>query len=98
VYRFEAEVWLHQGAEPWHFVTLPGEIADEIRVRTAGSRRGFGSVRVEVAIGETRWSTSVFPEKASGSYVLPLKRSVRQATGTGEGDVVSIELEVVEAP
>ncbi len=97
VYRFRAEVWRYQGADPWHFVTLPGEVADDIRMRTAGSRRGFGSVRVEVAIGDTRWSTSVFPDKGSGSYVLPLKRSVREATGAEEGEMVTIELEVVEA-
>ncbi len=96
MYRFATEVWRHQGADPWYFVTLPAAIADDIRVRTAGFRRGFGSVRVAVAIGETRWSTSVFPERASGSYVLPLKRSVREATGAEEGEVVTIELEVVE--
>ena len=98
MYRFEAEVWRYQGADPWHFVTLPAEIADDIRMRTAGHRRGFGSVRVEVAIGATRWSTSVFPDKGSGSYVLPLKRSVREATGAEDGEAVTIELEVAEAP
>jgi hypothetical protein len=97
VYRFRAEVWLYQGENPWHFLTLPADVSDAIEERAAAGRRGFGSVRVEVAIGGTRWSTSVFPDKAAGAYVLPLKAAVRRAEGITAGDSVSGDLEVVEA-
>ena len=49
--------------------------------------RGFGSVRVEVTLGETTWRTSVFPEAASGCFVLPVKKAVRRAEGVDPGDV-----------
>ena len=42
-------VWLWSGeGGRWHFVTVPEDQSDEIRAHALGSRRGFGSVRVEV--------------------------------------------------
>jgi hypothetical protein len=96
MYRFRAEVWLYQGENPWHFLTLPPDVSDEIEGRSAAGRRGFGSVRVTVVIGVTRWSTSIFPDKAAGAYVLPLKAAVRRAEGITAGDSVIVELDVVE--
>jgi len=97
MYRFDAEMWLYQGDAAWHFVTLPGDVADDIRARTSGERRGFGSVRVQVTVGNTTWSTSVFPDKTSGSYVLPVKRSVRDAEGLEPGEAVSIDLRLIDS-
>lgn len=58
------------------FVTLPGEVDEEVRL-VSGPRRGFGSVRVEVTCGSSTWATSVFP--AAEGFVLPLKAAVRRA-------------------
>ena len=75
----------------WCFVTLPADLADDVRER-AGEPRGFGSVRVRVRVGETQWDTSVFPDKESGSYVLPVKKAVRTAAGVVEGDELTVTL------
>lgn len=80
----------------WCFVTLPPDLADEVRER-AGEPRGFGSVRVHAAVGGTTWDTSVFPDKQSGSFVLPVKKAVRAAAGVGEGDELTVTLVVREA-
>lgn len=93
---FDAELWLHQGEGSWHFVTLPVDLADDVRERATG--RGFGSVRVTAVVGETRWETSLFPETKTGSYVLPVKQQVRRANDLVAGDVVTIRLTVIEAP
>ena len=77
----------------WCFVTLPPEVSEEVRLR-AGEPRGFGSVRVRVATGGSRWATSVFPDKESGCFVLPVKKAVRTAEGVGEGDTLTVTLEV----
>jgi hypothetical protein len=77
----------------WCFVTLPADLADDVRER-AGEPRGFGSVRVRVQVGETQWDTSVFPDKESGSYVLPVKKAVRTAAGVTEGDELTVTLAV----
>jgi len=50
-------------------VTVPHEVSAEIADITAGTRRGFGSVRVVVTVGTASWQTSVFPDK-SGAYQL----------------------------
>ena len=90
----EAELWLHDGAAGWHFVTLPAEVAERVR-EEAGEPRGFGSVRVEVTVGRTTWRTSVFPDARSGSFVLPVKAEVRRREDLLVGDVVRIRLVVV---
>lgn len=96
MYRFRARVSKWQGDSAWHFATLPFDIADEIEERTAHVRRGFGSVRVEVTIGDTTWQTSVFPDTKSESYVLPVKAPVRKAERIGTGDEATFELRVIE--
>jgi hypothetical protein len=92
---FDAELWLHQGQAAWYFLTVPEEVSDAIEAR-AVARRGFGSVRVRVTVGATRWSTSVFPDRKRGTYVLPVKRAVRQSEGLTEGSRVRVRLEVLE--
>lgn len=63
--------------------------------KVAGSsRRGWGSVRVEATIGTTTWTTSVFPDAKTGSFLLPIKKEVRNAEGIGEGDRVRFTLTI----
>ena len=89
---FTAPLWLHEGGS-WVFVTVPEEIAEEIRMM-AGPPRGFGSVRVEVTLGATTWRTSVFPDKRC--YVLPMKKAVRSAEEVDVDDPVEISLVVLQ--
>jgi hypothetical protein len=78
------------GEAAWFFLALPGDLADEIRART--EHVGFGSVRVTATVGATTWSTSVFPDATTGSYVLPVKAAVRRAEGIDDGAVVTAHL------
>ena len=87
----DAEVFLWDGEAAWHFARLPQDAAEEVRLMS-GPPRGFGSVRVRVRLGATTWDTSVFPDKASGSFVLPVKKQVRSAEGVAAGDVVRLDL------
>lgn len=91
--RFEADVFEWTGDGAWHFVRLPDDVAEDVRL-LGGPPRGFGSVRVTVRTGGCVWSTSVFPEKASGSFLLPVRRQVRAAEGIEAGDRVRFDLEV----
>jgi hypothetical protein len=95
-YRFTGEVWLHQGTGPWHFVTLPFDMSDEIEERTSQVQHGFGSVKVEVSIGSSTWTTSLFASDSAKSYILPLKKQVRTAESFAAGDAVTIELRLVD--
>jgi hypothetical protein len=88
---FEAEIWLADAEAAWHFVTLPADLADEVRARTAG-RRPFNSVPVRATVGSTSWQTSIFADRKSGSYLLPVKAEVRDREDVRAGDRVSVTL------
>jgi hypothetical protein len=98
-YRFRAAPWLWtgNGASSWHFVTVPFDVADDIDERTTGRQGGFGSVRVRATIGSTSWHTSLFPSKEAESYLLPVKRAVRDAEGLVVGTDADVQLTVVHA-
>ena len=94
-HRFTASLWLAQDDAPWHFVTLPQDLADDIAEATP-PRPGFGSVRVEVTIGSTTWQTSLFPDNRAGSYVLPIKKEVRSRERLAAGDEAAVALQLIE--
>ena len=94
VIGFSAELWEWSGKAAWFFVTLPVDDAEDVR-ELVPDRRGFGSVRVEVELGSSRWKTSIFPDSSSGSYVLPIKKAVRQAEGVDEGDTVDVTVRLL---
>lgn len=91
---FSAEVWEHTSGG-WHFLDVPEAVADDIEARYGERAGGFGSVRVEVTVGASRWRTSLFPDAKRATYVLPLKKPVRAAEGFGAGDTVTVQLAVV---
>ena len=76
------------------FLSLPPDVADELRARSAGAQRAFGSLRVQATLGETTWQTSLFPDRKSDSYLLPVKADVRRAEGVGEGEFATVRLEL----
>jgi hypothetical protein len=94
--QFTADLWAY-GDEPgsWHFVTLPVEVAHEVR-DGAGPRRGFGSIRVSVTVGDTSWQTSLFPDSKSESMVLPVKKAVRVAEDLEAGEPCEVTVEVLD--
>jgi uncharacterized protein DUF1905 len=95
-FEFAAPLWRYPGADGWYFVSLPPEISTEISDITAGTRRGFGSVRVAVTIGATSWRTSLFPDSKTGSYLLPVKKTVRAAEHLDAGDEVRAQLQIAD--
>ena len=97
-YQFEADLWRWDArqADSWTFVSLPTDLADEINDVAGPISRGFGSLRVDVTIGETTWRTSIFPDAKRGTYVLPLKRAVRSAENLKTGDTARVRLALVD--
>lgn len=95
-YTFTAPLWRWEArSASWYFVTMPQDDSDDLR-ELPRPPRGFGSVKVIATIGASSWSTSVFPDaQRSGCYVLPVKRSVRDAEGIDHEDIVEVTVEVV---
>jgi hypothetical protein len=102
-YTLTSPLWLwttDKAPASWHFVTIDGEVAEAIRTTAimrrleGGLKRGFGSMKVTAQIGDTKWTTSIFPAKDVGGYLLPVKASVRKAEGLVTGDVTTVTLEL----
>lgn len=95
VYNFKSKVWIYPGKNAWHFVTLPKDIADEINFLFSAKKRGWGSLKVKVKTGNSEWVTSIFPEKNSDPYLLPLKSDVRKKGGIKENIEVKFTIEII---
>jgi hypothetical protein len=91
---------IEQGYAPMGYLRLTDAAAEAIagheleRRLEAGKRRGFGSVKVAVTLGDSHWQTSLFPNK-DGTWFLPIKKPVRVAEDLAEGDEVSVALELL---
>jgi hypothetical protein len=94
-YSFDAPLWRWEGEAAWHFVSLPEDVADEIEDSPA-QRGGFGSVRVQVRVGSSTWSTSLFPDTKRGTFLLPMKKQVRDRERLTEGDLVAVRLRILD--
>lgn len=90
-FEFTGDLWLYPGEAGWHFITLPEGVADEID-ELVGERGGFGSVPVVVTIGTSTWRTSLFPDKDTASFVLPVKKDIRQKERLEVDTKVSVRL------
>jgi hypothetical protein len=94
-YEFETELFRWEARRDlWVFARLPEDVSEEIRLQPHPPA-GFGSVKVLVTLGGSRWSTSVFPESADGAYIVAIKGSVRRAEGVDLGDRVRLGVETL---
>jgi hypothetical protein len=91
-YSFTTKLWLYPGHAGWVFATVPKKESAHIKEQTKGLKRGWGSVPVLMKLGETTWETSIFPDKRSGMYLLPVKANVRKEAEVMEGDSVKLML------
>ena len=89
---FDGEVWFWRGPAPWHFVTVPEPTSEALSASSTRVSYGWGMIPVTARIGRTRWRTSLFPK--DGSYVVPVKASVRTAEDIELGETVTVHLHV----
>lgn len=89
---FEAEIWYWRGPSPFHFVTVPEELAGELKQISSLVTYGWGMIPVTARIGSTVWTTSLFPK--NGGYVVPVKDAVRRANLLEAGDAVTLTMAV----
>ncbi|MEK7564412.1 MAG: DUF1905 domain-containing protein [Patescibacteria group bacterium] len=94
VYKFRSKVWLYPGMAGWHFAGVPKKESEEIK-KGSKVKAGFGSIPVMVTIGKTKWKTSIFPDKRSGTYLLPLKALVRKKEEIFSEDTISFSLGLI---
>ena len=49
-----------------------------------------------MTVGDSTWTTSIFPDSVRGGYVLPIKRAVRQAEDLDVGDFATVTVELID--
>lgn len=81
----------------WHFLTINGPAGEQLSAealerRLEGLGRGFGSLKVRATIGDSTFTTSVFPSKEHG-WLLPVKASVRRAEDLAAGDAIEVRID-----
>ena len=87
---FEGLVVDWRGPAPFHFVAVPDGACQEIAEVAPLVTYGWGAIPATVRIGETTWSTSLFPRQ--GGYLVPLRDQVRAAEGIELGDTVAVRM------
>ncbi len=90
--EFSGEIWYWRGPAPFYFVTVPAEPSDALKAMLKVLTYGWGMIPARVQIGQTKWETALFPK--DGSYIVPLKDSVRKAEGLENGETVTVRLQV----
>ncbi|MCA9368935.1 MAG: DUF1905 domain-containing protein [Pseudomonadales bacterium] len=95
-YQFTEKIWLYPGKAAWHFVSVPQNETADIHYHFEHAKRGWGSLKVKVTIGNTIWNTSIFPDKKTNTFLLPIKKAVRDAENLEAGQKVVVLLVVLE--
>jgi len=94
--EFSGKLWLSAGPGGWTFITLPAGCADQIRFHTGRQTgRAWGMIKVRAGIGSSTWDTTIWPDKASGSFLLPVKAAVRKKEGLAAGDSTDVVLRLL---
>lgn len=93
-YDVTSEVWRSEGPTGRYFVTLPLELAAEIRARFSGSHQAVGSLPVSVELGQSIWSTSLYADSDASSYVIPIRDDVRRRERVRDQQVVTLRFAI----
>ena len=88
--EFSGDIWFWRGPSPFHFVTVPDAQSRDIKSVASSVTYGWGMIPCEVVVGETRFTTSLWPK--DGGYILPIKLAVRKEANLELGDTVSVKL------
>jgi hypothetical protein len=91
-YQFTAIPWRYEGPNGWYFVSLPFDLAKEIREVVRSEEQGWGRLKATAKIGGSEWKTSIWFDTKMKTYLLPLKAEIRKKEGLNEDKKVEIIL------
>jgi len=94
-FKFSGTLWRNNTPGGWTLITLPKDLSMEVKALYEMFSPGFGSIRVDVKIGATKWKTSIFYDTKFDAYLLPVKGDVRKKEKLSEGMTVNIEFEII---
>lgn len=80
------------GAGGWHFISIDQEKSAEIKAIFGIFSKNWGSLAVVAQIGNSIWNTSIFRDKESQAYLLPVKAKIRKIENIKSEDVVDCQI------
>lgn len=89
-FRFSANLWEWRGPAPFYFLSLPVELAEEIRTAASVLSYGWGMIPVVATIQGREFKTSMFSK--NGTYVLPVKNEVRLPLKLAVDDSIEVSM------
>jgi hypothetical protein len=90
-FELEGPVIKWRGPAPFYFMVIEEASSEDIKFEAKGLEY-WGQVPVVVRIGETEFTTALFPK--DGRYLVPLKEAVRRAEGIEVDHVLTLRLRV----
>lgn len=87
---FTAESIWWRGPAPFFYVPVPTDPWAEIKAISAHVTYGWGVIPVKVRIGNSEFTTSLFPK--NGVYLVPVKKVVQVAESLSVGEPVTVHL------
>jgi hypothetical protein len=79
----------------WRFARVPEDISIKIKEMQQGRlRRGWGAIYARAKIGKSEWVTSIFPDRHSDTYILPLKKQIRYEENLYDGLEIKVKIEI----
>ena len=91
-YEFSAKIWRYAGQGGWHFVSLPMEMAKEIRDNLKWQEEGWGRLKATAKIGNSEWKTAIWFDTKLNTYLLPVKAEVRKKEKIETGKLISVSV------
>jgi Domain of unknown function (DUF1905) len=91
-WEFPGELWYWRGPSPYHFIRVPENVSADLHALSPVVTYGWGVIPVRVRIGESDFTTSLFPK--DGGYLVPIKDAVRIGEGLALGDAVLVEMAI----
>ncbi len=95
IFKVTSNVFQYPGMVGWYFLSVSEKESQEITKSFGQFKKGWGSLPVMATLGKTKWKTSIFPDKRSGTYLLPLKAAVRKSEDVHVKETVSFSIEVL---
>jgi hypothetical protein len=77
-YEFSEKPWQHPSPGGWFFISLPFEMAKEIRTALKSEEQGWGRLNVVARVGNSEWKTAIWFDTKLNTYLLPLKAEIRK--------------------
>jgi hypothetical protein len=102
IFRFKSKVIIwregtRDGSDigAWRFARMPEGISAKIKKMQKGRlRRGWGAIYAKTKVGKSEWVTSIFPDRHSATYILPLKKQIRYEENLYDGALFNFSISI----